>query len=124
MKNVRDALSRMFKAHRLANKYAKVFEPYDSPFSDIADDIADSIYYLIGEDTETFEESVTANVLGTSSLTVERAVALLEGEYKRNIRKATQPAPNTIEPDEFKQMFEETGGYMNRNFLTPEGEWK
>ena len=117
MENVRDALLRMYRASKTAKKFDDVFCDYDTPYTDIYGDIADAIYYLIGEDTGLFSDSVTYSVLHTENMTESRAVAILLAEYGRN--NCEQPKPTTFEKDETKKLFEENGGYA-----TPEGEWK
>lgn len=45
----------------------------ETPYFDIAARIADSIYLMLGEKTDTFGESVTCHVLSDLSLTDEQA---------------------------------------------------
>lgn len=117
MDEIREAILWMYRIAKIADKYAKAFEPYETPFNEIYGDAADAIYYLIGEeDPGKFDQSFTYDVLHTTSLTEDRAVALLMNEFKKN---HAQPAPNLTTPEEMRKMCMENGGYM-----TPEGDWK
>ena len=89
-------------------------------FDDFYGNAADAIYALIGEHTETFEESVTYLVLNTPVLSEERRVQMLMEEYEKNHpEQIGMPKPNLISRDEFRNMARQCGGYMS-----PEGEWK
>ena len=56
----------------------------DSPYADIFGDIADAIYYLIGEQKNMFEDSLTYRMLHTDAITDECKVSLLMDEYRKN----------------------------------------
>ena len=60
----------------------------DSPYADIFGDIADAIYYLIGENTDRFEDSMTYIMLHTDAVTDHCKVSLLMDAYRKN-----RPAP-------------------------------
>lgn len=119
MKNVKDALLRMYEAYGIANKYGKAMEPYENPMTDVADMIADAVYHLIGEKTETYDESVTCQVLNNKDLSEDRAIHMLMNAWVRNV-SPEQPAPNTMEPDKFREMAKHCAGY---HYETPEGDW-
>ena len=74
----------------------------DNPFWENYSILADSIYTLIGEHTETFEESVTYLALNAPYLTNERRVEMLMAEYRRNF--PDQPKPITSENDKKSNM--------------------
>ena len=87
MENIRAALLRDVKAARELLKASNAMEAcgYDNnPFFDNYATIADGIYYLIGEHTDTFEESVTYTALTAPILTDERRVELLLSVYRQN----------------------------------------
>ena len=54
---------------------------------------ADAIYYLIGEYTNTFEESVTYNAINQPGLLPEERLTLLTNEYEKNHTEQNRPAP-------------------------------
>lgn len=56
----------------------------NSPYADIFGDIADAIYYLIGEQKNRFEDSMTYIMLHTDAITDECKVSLLMNEYRKN----------------------------------------
>lgn len=56
-----------------------------SNYDDVAGDIADAIYHLIGEKTDTYEQSVTYRVLHEYTFLDETfRVSMLMDEYERN----------------------------------------
>lgn len=122
MEEIRDALLRMYRSARLARKLAKAMDDYDTPYHEIYGDLADAIYYLIGEHIEPFSESVTHCVLSSDILLEERAVSILYYIFKQNHpgqETVEQPKPNTISKEGMQKMYATNGGYM-----TPEGDWK
>lgn len=87
MENIRAALLRGVKAARELLKASNAMKAcgYDNnPFFDNYAKVADGIYYLIGEHTDTFEESVTYTALNAPILTDERRVELLLSVYRQN----------------------------------------
>jgi len=119
MSDVRGALLRAYRAGKTALKFHEVLEENglgDSAFYDVYGDIADSIYYLTGDGSASFNESLTWKVLHSDDITEENAVGMLIDKFNAN----SQPRPNTIEPDEMKKMAAKNGGYMHE---TPEGDW-
>lgn len=66
----------------------------DTPYMDIAGDVADAIYHLVGDFTDTFEESVACKILEDNSLTADRKAANLAMEYhiRHGYCKAFAPA--------------------------------
>lgn len=100
MQNIKDALLRdvdvcreMLKLH---DAMASCGYP-ENPFWDTFSTAADGIYKLIGEHTETFEESITNLALTAPYLTNERRVEMLMAEYKKNFPE--QPHPVTSDND-------------------------
>jgi len=87
MKNIKDALLHEVKAARKLyemNQAMVSCNCLDNPFFTIYASIADSIYALIGEDTKTFEESVTHTAITTPYLTDERRASMLFSVYEKN----------------------------------------
>lgn len=87
MQNVKDALLRevdvcreMLKLH---DAFASCGYP-ENPFWDNFSTAADGIYKLIGEHTETFEESITCLVLTAPYLTNKRRAEMLYAEYQKH----------------------------------------
>lgn len=119
MQNIKDALLRMYRVAKMAQKYEKAMDPYESPFTEIYGNAADAIYYLLGEKTELFTESETFNILNTVSLTEDRAVELLMNEYKKNTVEYPMPKPWFTPRRLMKERAEEGNGYVS-----PEGDWE
>lgn len=114
--SLRDALLRMVKAGRDALKLANALDSTGfstNPMYDVAGNIADGIYLLIGEHTKTYEESVTYLVLNTDCLTDERRVAMLLCEYVKNVGPidTKMPRPNTVSSEEIYRMMNYGDGY-------------
>ena len=100
MENIKAALQRDVEACRDLLKLHKVMEACDykdNPFWNNYATVADGIYKLIGEHTDTFEESITHLALTTPYLTNERRVEMLMAEYRKNFPE--QPRPVTSESD-------------------------
>lgn len=119
MENIRDALLRLVRAGMAAKRMQEAFLNgglNDNPLFQIYGDIADAIYCLIGEHTDTFEESTTHLALTVPALDDEHRVRVLMAEYKRN--HPDQPAPHFIRRDEMKDSVRKNGGY-----ISPEGDW-
>lgn len=118
MKNIEDALLRMvkaaMKAKKLMDSYVKVGLE-DNELFQVYGDIAESIYKLIGEHTENFDDSVTVRALTVPGFDLEHRVRLLMIEYKRNF---TQPAPHFMSRKEMFDQVKKVGGYVS-----PEGDW-
>lgn len=123
MNEVKDALFKMVKAgiklSGLMTNYADCGID-DSPMFDVWGDILDGIYALLGEHTDTIEESVTYTVMTAPYLNNERRTEMLWAEYvKRHPEQpVVQPQPITISPEGMREMMKRNGGYM-----TPEGDW-
>ena len=100
MQNIRDALLRDVDACRemlkLHDAMASCGYP-ENPYWDTFATMADGIYKLIGEHTETFEASITHLALTTPYLTVDRRVEMLMAEYRKNFPE--QPKPITSDND-------------------------
>lgn len=94
MQNIKDALLREVEAGRNLFNLHQAMDACgfaDNPFWDNYAIVADGIYDLIGEHTETFEESVTHLALTAPFLTNERRTEMLYAEYKKNF--PDQPSP-------------------------------
>ena len=64
-----------------------------TPLFDLYGGAADAIYYLIGEHTKTFDESVTFDAINRPGLLQEERFTLLADEYEKNHTKQNRPAP-------------------------------
>jgi hypothetical protein len=120
MKNIKDALLRMVRAGRKAERMQDAYVQVglnDNMIHEIYGQILDGIYCLIGENTKSFEKSITYLAMTTPLLTDERRVEMLYAEYRKN--NPEQPAPITVEPNEFREMAKKNG-YL---YETPEGDW-
>ena len=122
MEGIRDAISRMVKAglqvKKLQESYVKTGLD-DNALFEVWGDILEAIYHLIGEHTETFDESKTAIIMNAPCLSVELRSELLFNEFVRN-NCATQGKPVTFTEEQTNDMFRKSGGYR---FETPEGDW-
>lgn len=109
MQNVKDALLRevdvcreMLKLHDAMASCGYLENPYWDTFSTSAD----AIYKLIGEHTETFEESITYLVLTAPYLTNQRRAEMLYSEYQKNIVSDNSPK-HVSKPDSFSATLKE-----------------
>lgn len=121
MNNVKDALLRMVRAGRKAERMLDAYLEVglnENTINEVYGHILDAIYNLIGEHTNDIESSVTHLAMTTPLLTDDRRVEILMAEYRKNI--VDQPSPNTIEPDKMREMTKANGGYL---YETPEGDW-
>lgn len=115
--SMRDALLRLVSAERKASAISKAIRNAgysESVYDEIAGEISDAIYCMIGENTETYADSVTCLVLHTDILTDERRVAILLSEYVKNvgpIETAKQPKPQTLPAEEIRRMMNNSEGY-------------
>ena len=122
MDRMKDALLRLVKAGLSTKKMQEAYLTVgldDNRLFEIYGNILDAVYDLIGEHTNTFEESVTHLAMTAPILTDDRRAELLMIEYRKN--HPDQPFPLTMEPEEARQLFKENGGYLLRE--TPEGDW-
>ena len=118
---MKDSLLRLVKAGLATKKLQEAYVTVgldDNTLFDIYVNILDAIYGLIGEHTNTFEESVTYIVMTAPILSDERRATMLEAEYRKN--HPEQPKPNVCTTAELFKMFNENGGYLRE---TPEGDW-
>ena len=100
MQNIKAALQRDVEAARDLLKIHKVMDACgypENPFWDNYAAVADGIYKLIGEHTDTFEESITNLILTAPYLSTERRVEMLMAEYRKNFPE--QPRPIISEQD-------------------------
>ena len=128
MEAVKKALTRLVRAglelKKLQDAYVQV-GLNDTKLFVINGDILDAIYLLVGEKTNTFEESITHTVMTAPILTVERRVEMLAAEYRKNHLNAEQQKPEMPKPvffsqEETEKMYRTAGGYR---YETPEGDW-
>jgi len=127
MDNIKDALLRMARAGKMALELDEKMADCgfgSSPFGLLYGEISDAIYHLIGEHTETFNDSVTYTVLHAPFLYDERRAEMLYGVYKKNFETepatVEQPKPNTVTVKDLEDIYNRNGGYRH----TPEGEWQ
>lgn len=120
MQNVKDALLRevdvcreMLKLH---DAFASCGYP-ENPFWDNFSTAADGIYKLIGEHTETFEESITYLVLTAPYLTNQRRAKMLYAEYQRNNPVREQPKADGG-TDTLSITLKQINDAVNRNSVT------
>ena len=117
MDNVRDALLRMVKSAKKLKRMADAFDAAgigsETLFSCYGD-VIDAIFHLIGEKTDTYENSWTCLVMNTGSLSDDRAVALLMNAYRKNVEPEI-PAPSFISEEQARK--------MKRGYMSPEGDW-
>ena len=100
MENIKAALLRDVEATRNLLDASNAMEALgypNNPFWTNYMNVADGIYKLIGEKTDTFEESITYLTLNAPYLTNERRVEMLMAEYKKNFPE--QPRPIISEQD-------------------------
>lgn len=119
MEGIRDALLRMVRAGRKAERMLDAYVEVglnENTINEIYGQILDGIYCLIGEKTSDFENSITHLAMTAPLLTEERRTEMLYAEYRKN--NPVQPKPNTIERDEMIGMHQKNGGY-----ISPEGDW-
>ena len=85
--NTQNTLLRMVRSARKALQMDRDMRSAgysNNPFADILGDIADAIYYMIGEEAETFDESVTWLALKLEGVPDEHRVMLLQSVMARN----------------------------------------
>lgn len=119
MNEVKDALFKMVKVGRKLNTMMDNYVKNgvnETPLFDVWGDVLDGIYALLGEHTETIEESVTYTAMTAPYLCIERRTEMLYAEYEK--KHPAQPKPHTMESGELKHLHNKNGGYM-----TPEGDW-
>lgn len=82
----KEAMKCLVKAHRIAKDTdEKLWEIgyRETLYDDIAGHIADGIYFMLGEHTETFDQSVTFSTLSSEKTDEEKSASLL-CEYVQN----------------------------------------
>ena len=87
----RSVLSRLVKIARktllLSNHLGSI--GYDNnPYADIYGDAADAIYYMLGERTNNFCESITYMVLTSEKITDAQRVDILLNQYTKRFASA------------------------------------
>lgn len=121
MNEIQDALLRMVRAWRKANKLRESYLNSglnENELFQVCAEISEAIYALIGEHSPTFAESITELALTVSGFDDEHRVRLLMNEYRRN--HPEQPAPHFISRDDMRKSVKKNGGYL---YETPEGDW-
>lgn len=81
---MRDVISRMVKVWKLANAMDEHLLKlgYEcSPYTEIAGQVADAIYNLLGENTERFDQSFTYATLNNENITTEDCIDMIFKEY-------------------------------------------
>lgn len=120
MQNVKDALLREVDVCREMLKLHDAFAScgyYENPYWDNFSTAADGIYKLIGEHTETFEESITYLVLTAPYLTNGRRAEMLYAEYQKH--NPVQEAPKADSgTDTLSITLKQINDAVNRNSVT------
>ena len=123
MKEIKDALLRMVRAHRMIGEildaYVKVGLDSHELFTSQGE-ITEAIYDLLGEHEKDFTDSITHIVMSAPYLTDERRTELLYFAYLGNHPEMPSPVINDMSPKDFKKSVKKNGGYCRS---TPEGEW-
>ena len=83
MKNALTKLVRTAVETRQIAQNMQALGYWDTPYETIFGGIADAVYALLGEHTDTFDESMTAEALCSETLPEQQRVALLFHEWKR-----------------------------------------
>lgn len=120
MNDIKDALLRLITAGLETKKMQESFLNSgldDNVLFSIYGNIIDAIYYLLGEHTNTLEESVTHVAMTVPGLSEEVRLRLMTACY--NVNHPSQPAPTFITPEEMRKSVRKNGGY-----ISPEGDWK
>ena len=85
--NVEDSLGCMVRVARNAcqiSEYMSGLGFGDDPYFSLMADAADAVYYLVGEHTERFDQSVTYQIVHDKSMPDDACVRLLMKIYERN----------------------------------------
>lgn len=86
--NIRRVLEELVEIAVSTRKMDKAFldAGYDNtPYFDIYAGAMEAVYHLLGEETETIDESVTYEAINNDSYTNDERVDLLMEEYERNV---------------------------------------
>lgn len=120
MREMKDALLRLIDAALTAKDLDEKMNMMGygkTPYADIYGKIEEALFIISGEDQNQFEGSMTQTVLSNEFLCLERRATILEytrrSNEKSGERHVRQPAPHTIEREEFDRMYTENGGYMH-----------
>ena len=112
MGNMKDALMRIInvaiEAKNIDEELSKHGYP-DSPYAKFFGELAEGLYILVGEHSETFEESSTYAVMTAPFMDSERRAACLTHLYEINNQ---QPKPVIFDRQEMVVMHDKCGGYM------------
>lgn len=87
MDYIENALERLVKLARLEFEKSRLYERAgmtDDTYFDTFGDLADIIYFIIGEKIDPFEDSVTYRALHDDAIYNEHRVKMLMEEYQRN----------------------------------------
>lgn len=86
--DIENALMQMVKAARRAMSLDATLKEAgyaDTPYNELYGTTADAIYYLIGEQTRNYGESITHLTLTSESVTDEQRVTILMHQIKKNV---------------------------------------
>lgn len=86
--DIQTMLEKMVDSWKIAHYFDRKFMNAgysDNPYMDISARIADAIYSLLGEETETFEESFTCRTLKNKAFSVKECAAALFREHERRV---------------------------------------
>ncbi len=83
----KEAMKCLVKAHRIAKDTDEKLREIgygETLYDDIAGHIADGIYFMLGEHTETFDQSVTFSTLSSEKTDEEKTASLLCEHVQNN----------------------------------------
>ena len=113
MDDMKMAIKRLVCLGNMAGRYASVDDEFNlgGTFSVFFDEICETIYVLVGEHTDRYDESVTSKVMNRMCNDgVQAQVDALYAEYEKQHR---QPEPKTMDPVTFRKMAGKNGGYYS-----------
>ena len=88
--STKSAFRNLTKAARNAHYFSESMRTAgypSSPFADIYGQIADAIFDLLGEETETFDDSVTCASLLSFAITDDQCAEYLHRAYRKNLEE-------------------------------------
>lgn len=90
---MKEALAKLVKAARTAKRADDALRNVgytDTPYFDIYGDIVDGIYAMLGEKTNTLEESVTYTALSNPDMADDECADALVAKYCQNIPRLSE----------------------------------
>ena len=116
MDRIREALMRLVRTCEMEEKLDCAMQQAgytNNPHFDAWGEICDAICCLMGEKSDTLEETAVYNVLKSSETTDRKVDAMLETYLKpRSAEECQQPGPNIVSARVIQEMVNKNGGYM------------